>query len=57
MGLNPAEGNPFVSVYIDDIMVFLKTLDEHLGHLDLVLCLSKVISHPSAISKGKRLSF
>ena len=29
MGLNPAEGPDFVSVYVDDVLVFLKTLQDH----------------------------
>ena len=37
MGLNPEDGPDFVSVYIDDILVFSKTLEEHLHHLEVVL--------------------
>ena len=37
MGLNPEDGPDFVSVYIDDILVFSKTLEEHLLHLERVL--------------------
>ena len=36
-GLNPEEGPEFVLVYIDDILVFSRTLDDHLLHLQLVL--------------------
>lgn len=35
-GLNP-EGPDFVSVYVDDIMVFSATLEEHLEHLRVVM--------------------
>lgn len=34
--LNPMEGPNFVSVYIDDLLVYVKTLDEHLHHLSRV---------------------
>ena len=36
-GLNPPEGPDFVSVYLDDIIVFSRTLDDHLCHLSLVI--------------------
>ena len=36
-GLNPENGPDFVSVYIDDILVFSSSLEEHIHHLQLVL--------------------
>lgn len=33
MGLNPTEGPDFVSVCIDDMLIFSLNLEEHLGHL------------------------
>ena len=36
-GLQKEDGEPFVSDYIDDILVFSETLEDHLGHLQLVL--------------------
>ena len=36
-GLNPPEGPDFVSVYLDDVIVFSWTLDDHLHHLSLVI--------------------
>ena len=35
-GLNPDEGPGFVSVYIDDILVYSKSLPEHIQHLEHV---------------------
>ena len=35
--LNPENGPDFVIVYIDDILVFSRTLEEHLEHLRLVI--------------------
>ena len=32
MGLNPESGPGFVSVYIDDVLIFSKTLTDHLKH-------------------------
>ena len=36
-GLNPEDGPDFVSVYIDDILVFSRNLHDHLVHLKLVM--------------------
>lgn len=36
-GLNPEEGMPFVSVYLDDVLVFSRTFKEHMTHLQLVV--------------------
>ena len=36
-GVNPPEGPDFVSVYLDDVIVFSRTLDDHLDHLSLVI--------------------
>ena len=35
--LNPESEPEFVSVYVDNILVFSRTLEEHFGHLQLVL--------------------
>lgn len=33
-GLNPQEGPDFVSVYLDFVLIFSETLDEHQEHLE-----------------------
>ena len=37
MGLNPTDGPDFVSVYIDDVLVFSQSLADHIKHLELVI--------------------
>ena len=32
-GLNPADGKEFVEVYIDDVLIFSHTIEEHIDHL------------------------
>ena len=36
-GLNPEEGPDFVSAYIDDILIFSRSLSDHIVHLNKVL--------------------
>lgn len=35
--LNPLEGPSFVSVYIDNLLMYSKTLEKHLWHLSMVM--------------------
>lgn len=37
IGLNPAEGPDFVAVYSDDVLVFSRTLVDHMQHLHAVI--------------------
>ena len=34
---HPLEGPDFVSVYLDDVIVFSRTLNDHLHHISLVI--------------------
>ena len=36
-GLNPEDGPLYVAVYLDDVLIFLWTLQDHLFHLQTVL--------------------
>ena len=36
-GLNPPEGPDFVAIYIDDVLIFSRSLEEHLDHIEQVL--------------------
>lgn len=35
--LNPDDGPAFVSVYIDDLLIFSESLEDHVMHLKMVL--------------------
>lgn len=37
MGLNPEEGPDFVAVYLDDVLIFSETLEDHLQHVRMVI--------------------
>ena len=36
-GLNPLDDREFVEVYIDDVLIFSHTIEEHIDHLHQVL--------------------
>ena len=38
MSLNPEDGPDYVSVYLDDLLVFSESLADHLEHLEKVIC-------------------
>ena len=37
MGLNPEEGPDFVAVYLDGVLIFSETLEDHLRHVRIVI--------------------
>ena len=37
MGLNPVDGSHFVSVYIDDVLIYSRTAKKYLEHFKLVI--------------------
>ena len=52
-GLNPEEGPDFVDAYIDDVLLFSQTLNEHLHHLSLILNVIKKAGLKLKFSKCK----
>ena len=36
-GLNPENGPDFVSVYIDDVLIFSRNLEDYIKHIQLVV--------------------
>jgi len=53
MDLNPKDGADFVTVCIDDILVYSKTLEQHLDHLKAVM--SKLIQTGLKLKPSKCL--
>ena len=60
MKLNPTEGPDFVSVYLDDVLIFSRTLADHLQYLHAVVDRLRGAglgsNHPSAISSERKSS-
>ena len=50
-GPNPTDGPDVVSVYFDDVLIFSKTLDEHLEHLESVINLLEEVGLKLKASK------
>ena len=56
-GLNPPSGPDFVPVYLDDVIIFSRTLNDHLQHLSLMIDrLVSSSSPPSATSSQREYS-